>query len=117
MDKWIAIAYSVDLQTSWTDFSPALHWDTSRTVRATLRRFSARIRSVKVRITSDRIDDLNTRRCTMEVAMKPYGLVSASVTGVDLQEIVELGAIRLRAEIQQRLSGESTIGDERSRIA
>jgi hypothetical protein len=92
--------FPIHLRTRWQDFSPALHWHTSQTVTAHLAPFGLRIRSVKVRITDADFQDLSRRTCAIEVALKPFGVASATATGADVREIVSRAAERVRENLQ-----------------
>ena len=106
------MAFPVNVQTRWLDFSPALRWHTVRKVESSLQPFTSRIRAVTVRIT-DADGDLVGRRCLIQVVLHPSVFISASATGAGPYESVERAIARVRAIMHRRLptdagsSGES----------
>lgn len=83
--------FPIDVHTGWVDFSPALRYHASEQARARLAGYASRIRSVSIRISDDAPDDVNGRRCEVQVSTTDAGPVTASATGADLYAIVDDG--------------------------
>jgi hypothetical protein len=97
----------VRVRTRWLDFSPAFHWWAARTIETVLQPFASHISSVTVRI-ADVENDLDSRRCVIQIVTKPSGFVSASAIGTSPFESADRAIVRGRAILQRRLGGEAT---------
>jgi hypothetical protein len=104
------MAFPINVQTRWLDFSPALRWYTARKVECSLQPYASRIRSVTVRIT-DIDTDLDSRNCLIHVIVHPRTFVSASAIGGDACESVERAVHRVRTTMRQRLGTEAERSD------
>ena len=94
--------FPVYLRTGWVDYSPALHWYAGQKVRSVLAGFASRIRSVSVRIADHDVHDVASRRCTIDVALKSGGVVTAESTGADLEALVDRTTESVFAQLRQR---------------
>jgi hypothetical protein len=108
--------FPVQVRIGWRDYSPALRWYSAQTLKAALEPYASRIRSVTVHITDHDVDGLDGRTCAIEVAFKPFGSVSASCTGADLQRTVDCATERALAEVQRRIDARA-VTEPVSRIA
>ena len=94
--------FPIDVHTGWVDFSPALRYHASQEARSRLAGFAPQIRSVSIRISDEAPDEINSRRCEVEVSTIDAGPVTASATGEDLFAIVDHGLESVLETLHQR---------------
>ena len=82
--------FPVQVRTGWIDFSPALHWFATQRVRSALRPIASRVRAVTVRIADHEPHDPSTRLCAIDITLNPAGTISATSTGRNVCELVDL---------------------------
>ena len=95
--------FPVNVRTGWIDFSPALHAYAITRVTSAFIVFSARIRSVAIRVTDHEPHDPATRLCAIEVELKPVGTLSATSTGRDVYESVDQATETILARLRGKL--------------
>ena len=95
--------FPVSIRTGWIDFSPALHsYARTKVIRA-LGAFAARIRGVTVRVTDREPHDPATRRCAIEVELRPVGTLSATSAGRDVYESIDQATDTILARLRVKL--------------
>ena len=94
--------FPIQVRTRWLDYSPSLHSHARTRLEAALRSFASRIHSVNVRISAH--GGPEERRCEVDVAMTPAGLVAASAAGPDAYRAVEAAARRTRALVRRHVA-------------
>ena len=99
--------FPVQVRTGWRDYSPALRWYGAETLKAALETYASRIRSVSLRITDHDADGFDGKNCAIEVALEPFGSVSASCTGADLHHTVDCATERVLANLRRRIDAEA----------
>jgi hypothetical protein len=97
--------FPIDVHTGWVDYSPALHWHATQTLRARLGPLASFISRVRVRIKNHHAAHLDTRKCVIQVWLRTSGWVSAFAHGDDVYETVTRAAVRAQADVQRRIPG------------
>lgn len=106
----------VTLRTGWIDFSPALHAHAAHSMALALRPFASCVRAVTIDLTEHEPSSLERRRCTVEVVLEPHGMLTTTVTGVDVRELIDRAAAALMTALRTEFSSHST-ADPLARIA
>lgn len=106
----------VTLRTGWIDFSPALHWHAARAMALATRPFASCVRAVTLHLTHREASDLQARRCTVDIELATGGMLTTTVTGSDLGELIDRAAAALVTAVRAEHSSRS-MADPLARIA
>jgi ribosomal subunit interface protein len=108
--------FPINVHTGWVDYSPALRSYASQRIKSRLAEFAPQIRSVAVRISSDRPQMTSRRRCDIEVVTRDAAPITASAAGVPMFTVIDRALDAIVRRLRVHASAEPQ-DERRQRIA